>query len=324
MKKIILLLLVISMALLKTNAQDPTLTDVSKVVNKKLSSESKTDSLKIKNWKYKAVGTLTGTQANFKNWNAGGQNTLSWIGLFDGNANWKKDKWSWMNGMNLAYGKNRIKSAPWAKTDDIISLNSKLGYNINKAFAGAFLADFKTQFDLGYDADNVFRSKFMAPGYLILALGMDYKPNEKFSGLIAPFTEKMTFVNDFNLANNGSYGVTADDIYNSKGFALRKEFGGYIKFSYTDEIMKNVTFKGQLELFSNYLHNPQNIDVNLKTLFNFKINKWLQASWSLNMIYDDDINISVKDEDGNVIGFGPRAQIKNVLSIGMSYTFIEK
>jgi hypothetical protein len=279
---------------------------------------------KTSNWKFKAIGTLTGTQANFKNWNAGGQNTLSWIALLNGNANWKKDKWSWMNGMNLAYGKNRIKSAPWTKTDDIIALNSKLGHTVSKVWSEALLIDFKSQFDLGYDADNIFRSKFMAPGYLIVALGMDYKPNDKLSALIAPFTGKMTFVNDYTLVNNGAYGVTPNDIYNSKGFALRKEFGGYIKLSYTDEIMKNVTFKGQLELFSNYLHNPQNIDVNLQTLFNFKINKWLQASWSLNMIYDDDIDISVKDNDGNVVGFGPRAQIKNVLSIGMSYTFIEK
>lgn len=276
------------------------------------------------NWKFKAVGTLTGTQANFKNWNAGGQNTFSWIALVDGNANWKKDKLSWMNGMNLAYGKNRIRTNPWAKTDDIIALNSKIGYSITKAWSGAFLADFKTQFDLGYDADDVFRSKFMAPGYLILALGIDYKPNDKFSALIAPFTGKLTFVNDYTLANNGAYGVSASDVYNDRGFALRKEFGGYLKFSYSDEIMKNVTFKGKLELFSNYVNHPENIDVNLQTLFNFKINKWLQASWSLNMIYDDDIDITVKDDNGTVIGVGPRAQIKNVLSIGMSYTFIEK
>ena len=303
MKKVIGIL-VLSFLTLTTNAQDDT----------------KTPS----NWKFKAVGALTGTQANFKNWNAGGQNTLSWIALFDANANWKKDKWSWMNGMNLAYGKNRIKTSPWAKTDDVIALNSKAGYSISKVWSAAFLADFKTQFDIGRDADQVFRSKFMAPGYLILALGMDYKPNDKFSVLIAPFTEKMTFVNDFTLASNGAYGVTSDDIYNGKGYALRKELGGYLKFTYSDEIMHNVTFKGKLELFSNYRHNPENIDIYLQTLFNFKINKWLQASWSLNMIYDDDIDIAVKDQDGNPIGSGPRAQIKNVLSIGMSYTFLDK
>ncbi len=289
-----------------------------------LTTNAQDDATNPSNWKFKAVGALTGTHANFKNWNAGGQNTLSWIALFDANANYKKGKFSWMNNLNLAYGKNRIRTAPWAKTDDIIALSSKAGYSISKVWSAAFLADFKTQFDLGYDVDQVFRSKFMAPGYLILALGMDYMPNDKFSALIAPVTGKLTFVNDFTLANDGAFGVTAADIYNASGYALRKEFGGYLKCTFTDEVMENVTFKGQLELFSNYLHNPQNIDVNLQTLFNFKINKWLQASWSLNIIYDDDIDITVKDESDNVIGFGPRAQIKNVLSLGMSYTFVEK
>ncbi len=272
---------------------------------------------KPSNWKFKAVGALTGTHANFKNWNAGGQNTLSWIALFDANANYKKGNISWDNNMNLAYGKNRILTNPWAKTDDIIALNSKVGYSFTKAWSAAFLADFKTQFDLGYDADGIFRSKFMAPGYLVLALGVDYKPNDKFSMLIAPVTGKLTFVNDFTLSNNGAYGV-------DPGRFLREEFGGYLKFSYTDELMENVSFTGKLELFSNYLNNPQNVDVNLQTLFNFKINKWLQASWSLNLIYDDDIDITVKDEAGNIIGSGPRAQIKNVLSLGLSYTFLEK
>ena len=77
-------------------------------------------------------------------------------------------------------------------------------------------------------------------------------------------------------------------------------------------------------MFSNYLNNPENIDVNVEALFNFKINKWLSASWSFNMIYDDDIDISVLDNDGIEIAKGPRAQIKNVLGIGLSYSFIDK
>ncbi|HIP37619.1 MAG TPA: DUF3078 domain-containing protein [Crocinitomix sp.] len=289
-----------------------------------LTTSAQDDATNPSNWKFKAIGALTGTQANFKNWNAGGQNTLSWIALFDANANWKKDKWSWMNGMNLAYGKNRILTNPWAKTDDIIAINSKVGYSITKDWSAALLADFKTQFDFGYDADNIFRSKFMAPGYLVLALGFDYKPNDKFTMLVAPVTGKITFVNDFTLAQAGAYGVDPTSDILSNGFGLRKEFGGFLRFTYSDEVMQNVTFKGRLELFSNYFNNPQNIDVNLQTLFNFKINKWLQASWSLNLIYDDDIDITVKDENNNVIGFGPRAQIKNVLSLGLSYTFLEK
>jgi len=278
----------------------------------------------VKNWKYKAVGALSGTHASFKNWNAGGQNTISWIALFDAQANYKKNKFSLDNGLSLAYGQNRILRTPWAKTDDVISLFSKAGYKISDKWNAALLLDFKSQFDLGKDADGIFSSKFMAPGYLTIALGAEYKPNDKFQMLISPLAGKLTFVNDFTLVNAGAFGVDPlTDLYGNNGYALRKEFGAFVKFLYTDKVMENVTFKGKLELFSNYLHNPGNIDVNLETMFNFKINKWLSASWAFNMIYDDDINIKVYDQDANVIGFGPRAQIKNVLSMGISYTFAE-
>ncbi len=275
------------------------------------------ETTKDTNWTYKAVGAITGTHASFKNWNAGGQNTLSWIALLDAQANYKKDKFSWENGLNLAYGQNRVVKSPWTKTDDIISMYTKGGYQFSKVWSAALLVDFKSQFDLGYGADGTFASKFMAPGYLTIALGVEHNPFDNFQMLISPFAGKLTFVNDFTLSNAGSYGVTP-------GENLRREFGAFVKILYSEKLMENVTFKGKLELFSNYLNNPQNIDVNLETLFNFKINKWLSASWSLNMMYDDDIDIKVLDGDDNLIGFGPRAQFKNVLSLGVSYIFAER
>ena len=73
--------------------------------------------------------------------------------------------------------------------------------------------------------------------------------------------------------------------------------------------------KSTLELFSNYLKNPENIDVNADVLFTFKVNKWFSASLNWTVIYDHDINI--KGNDG---GFGPRTQFKSVLGLGVSYT----
>lgn len=268
-------------------------------------------------WKYKAVGAINGTSASFKNWNAGGQNTISWIALFDAQANYKKDKLRWENGMHLAYGQNRVLINPWQKTDDIFSVYSKIGYRVTKAFDIAMLNDFKTQFDLSKDSDGNLLSKFMAPAYMINALGMEYKPNDNFQIFASPFTGKTTFVKDFSLSQAEAFGV-------AKGKTVRYEFGAFVKFLYNDEIMKNVTFKGKLELFSNYLNNPQNIDINAEALFNFKINKWLSASWSFNMIYDDDIDIIILDDAGVETARGPRTQLKNVIGIGLSYSFIDK
>lgn len=273
-------------------------------------------------WKYKAVGALSGTHASFKNWNAGGQNTISWIALFDAEANYAKDKLTWGNGMHLGYGQNRILRTDWAKTDDIINLYSKVGYKLSDKWNAALLVDFKSQFDLGYDADLIFSSKFMAPGYLTVALGAEYKPNDKLQVLISPLASKFTFVNDFTLANAGAFGIDVDNDLNAAGnFGLRKEMGAFVKFLYTDKVMENVTFKGKLELFSNYRQNFGRVDVNLETLFSFKINKWLSASWALNLLYDDDIDIKVINTDGTT-SIKPTTQIKNVLSMGVTYNFL--
>lgn len=254
--------------------------------------------------------------------NAGGQNTISWIALFDAEANYQKNKLSWNNGMHLGYGQNRIVRADWAKTDDIINLYSKVGYKMTKSWNAALLVDFKSQFDLGHDADGVFTSKFMAPGYFTVALGAEYKPNDKLQVLVSPLAAKFTIVNDFTLANAGAFGIDiTKDLNAAKDFGFRKEMGAFVKFLYSDKVMENVTFKGRLELFSNYLNNFGRIDVNLETLFSFKINKWLSASWGLNLLYDDDIDIKVINTD-NSISVKPTAQIKNVLSLGVTYNFL--
>jgi hypothetical protein len=72
--------------------------------------------------------------------------------------------------------------------------------------------------------------------------------------------------------------------------------------------------KSKLELFSNYLNNPENIDVNGELLLLFRVNSLVSASAQWNLIYDDDVRIT--DSDGNT---GPRTQFKSVIGIGLSY-----
>ena len=100
----------------------------------------------------------------------------------------------------------------------------------------------------------------------------------------------------------------------TEGKKLRGEFGAYVKVKYDQTLAKNIDLKSKLELFSNYLNNPQNIDVNAEALFNFKVNSWFSASLQWALIYDDDIDI--RDAKGNI---GPRTQFKSVIGLGISY-----
>ena len=168
---------------------------------------------------------------------------------------------------------------------------------------------FKTQFADGftYPNDSIAVSKFMAPGYMNLALGTDYVKDANFSVFGSPFAAKTTFVMDDSLSQIGSFGV-------EKGERIRYEFGAFLKLKWNAELMKNIEMKSKLELFSNYLNNPQNIDVNAELLFVFRVNSLFSATAQWNLIYDDDIQI--RDINGKV---GPRTQFKSVLGIGISY-----
>ncbi|MBD3636569.1 MAG: DUF3078 domain-containing protein [Crocinitomicaceae bacterium] len=283
-------------------------------------------------WKIGGLVSVNGSQVSLTNWNAGGQNSISMNGLTSLYANLTKGNSHWENSLDLGYGIQRQGSKDnvrWIKTDDKIDLDSKFGRKASKMWYYSALMNFNTQFTDGYNYpnDSVRISRFMAPGYLLLAAGMDFRPHKIFSAFIAPFTMKTTFVLDQDLANAGAFGVDGIDTTGSTvipGKMVRFEAGGYIKLIYTHEIMENIKITSKLGLFSNYLHNPQNIDVNWETLVQFKVNKFISATLSTHLIYDDDIDIAVYDDSGVLTGRGPRLQFKEVLSVGFAYKFPAK
>lgn len=291
-------------------------------------ANSQTDTAKVKNWKLKAIYGVNGSQTSFVNWNAGGRNNVALLGFIDATANYSKKTFKWDNDGHLALGAvnylgaNVPKKERFQKTDDRIEFNTNLGYRLKEHYYLSMLGNFRTQMldGFAYPNDSVAVSRFMAPGYGTLALGIDYTPNADFNLFVSPLAAKMTFVNDATLANAGSFGVEPavfDGLGNviTAGKRFRGEFGAYLQMKYKRNLAKNIDFKSSLQLFSNYLNNPQNIDVNAETLFSFKINSWLSSSLQWNLIYDDDIDI--RDTDGNV---GPRTQFKSVFGLGMAFS----
>lgn len=287
------------------------------------------DSIPPKYWKFTSVYGLNVTQSAFVNWAAGGRNSISALGYVNLKLDYAKNKWSWQNDLDLALGGMMyFDDKSIKKTDDKIDFNSNLGYKIKESKWYASLnLNFRTQSLNGYvyPNDSVRVSSFMAPAYTLLALGLEYKPNDNFGIMLSPLTGKFTVVNDQFLADQGAYGVRKaeyddNNIRTVMGKRFRPEIGAYLKLKYDQEIAKNIFMKSKLQLFSNYLHNPQNIDINAEVMFTFKINNWFTASLQLNMIYDDDIKITTTNKKG-VSSTGPRTQFKQVLGLGVQYTF---
>lgn len=279
-------------------------------------------------WKKATVFGLNFSQTFLDNWQGGGQSAINGTVLFNTFANYKKDKWTWDNSLDAAYGISRIGTKGVVqKTDDRIEINSKLGHTtpvVNTFWTAMFT--FRTQWDAGYDyaaTPSPLISDPFAPAYVIAGLGIDYKPNDKFSMYVSPATSKTTIVDNQRLADAGAFGVTAatyapDGTKLTDGTRIRYEIGGFFKVQYATEIVKNVKLSTRAEFFSNYLKNPQNIDINWETLIAMKINSWLTTSITTHLVYDDDITFAVdRDGDGNDDGRGPRTQFKEVFALGI-------
>jgi hypothetical protein len=172
-------------------------------------------------------------------------------------------------------------------------------------------------------------SNFLAPGYVTISTGMDYKPKDDFSFFMSPVTGKITVVNDQTLADAGAYGVDkalfdTAGVKTELGKKIRYEFGALVSAKFKQVIAKNITLSTKLDLFSNYFQNPENIDVNWDLLLNMKVNKFISASISTTLIYDNDIPVAIYNSVNSVktqTGSGPRTQFREVFALGFSYKF---
>jgi len=271
----------------------------------------------VKYWTKTGAFSINIAQSTFTNWAAGGQNSVALSGLAAFSANYKKGRSAWDNNLTVGYGKMKQKGneVEWVKTDDKIDFLSKYGLEAGKAWYYSALLGFKSQFAAGYNYPDVTNkiSDFLAPGYLVFSLGMDYKPTPVFTAFISPLTAKTTIVMDDDLSSAGAFGV-------EPGKSFRAEFGAYANIVFKKEnIVKNVNLVSKLDLFSNYLNNPQNIDVSWEILAIMKVNNWLSATITTHLLYDDDILIKVGEDGEGAPLWGKRAQFKEVIGVGLTF-----
>jgi hypothetical protein len=272
---------------------------------------------KDSNWTKGGLASFNFSQVALSNWAGGGQSSIAINGFLNLFANYKKGIHSWENSLDLGYGIVQQGTADFIKSDDKIDFTSKYGRQASEKWYYTGLVNFKSQFAPGYNtpAEITRISDFLAPAYVLASIGMDYKPSKVFSAYISPITAKFTIVNDDSLNSVGAFGVEENEI-------LRSEFGGFVRLQYRQDILENVNLQSRLELFSNYSNNPQNIDVNWETILALKVNKFITANVSATVVYDDDIDIEIdNDDDGVVDKTGPRTQFKQVLSVGLAYKF---
>ncbi|NDW09772.1 DUF3078 domain-containing protein [Dysgonomonas sp. 520] len=271
-----------------------------------------TDIKPVSPWKLKGSTGVNLSQTSLTNWSAGGENSYAGNAYLNGSLEYKKDKWLWTNALILEYGLTHLESQGVQKTADKIDFTTQLGYKINDKWYYSAMADFKSQFYYGYNYPNKdnYISKFMAPGYSNISLGIEYKPNDNYSAYFSPIAGKLTFVTDDSLSNVGAFGVDPGDKF-------KAELGAYLKGKAQKDIMENVKLITDVSFFTAYDKSFGNVDVEWNVLINMKINKYLNANLNTTLKYDDD----VKYVDKHNVSHGARVQFKEILGIGFAYNF---
>lgn len=273
-------------------------------------------------WTMKGNIGLNFGQSSYTNWAAGGQNSLNWQGIFNYEVHYAKNKFLWDNVLNTSLGYNYYDfTKKPIKTDDKIEFTSLAGFKLSQTVNFSAELAFRSQFAKGYDYDHdpdTYISKFLAPAYINLGLGIEWVPNEHLSVYYSPITSRWTIVNDTALIERylGNSLDQHDEETHAKTEKVHYEFGSRLTAKFNYPLAKNIDFNSKLELFSNYLKNPQYIDVDWQNMLVMKVNSWLNCNLATHLIYDYDIPFY--NDYGDLI-VGSKVQFKEVLSIGILF-----
>ena len=267
-----------------------------------------------KNWLLSGKFTFLGNQSSYSYWTAGGQTSVSGTIKIDYDFNYDKNGWNWDTKLITAYGLNSIGGSKFLKkTDDKLELNSLLGKKFSNNLIGNWsyssFINFKTQWTKGYrfrknsqgQEERTELTRFFSPAYLQIGVGLYWKKNNDLWVNMAPFTGRLIMVNRFftnNLQDEKRYfGV-------KKGQTSRFELGASIRSFFKFELVENVFISNRISLYSDYLDNPANIDLDYTIDTTMKINKYLTTNLIIQFIYDHN---SVQ-----------RLQVREVMGIGIS------
>ncbi len=256
----------------------------------------------VKHWTKKGNISLLFNQSSYnKQWLGGGTSNVAGNFGLNYDFNYKNGDVVWDNKFILAYGLSKIKGdAKTAKTDDRLELNSLWGKTASGQWYYSIFFNFKSQLDTGFDKNNMKISHFFSPAYFQFGPGMLWKKSNNLSVNFAPAAAKLIVVHDHFTDLGPSFGVLQGD-------NTRFEFGASVSAYYKFSVMANVSIENRLNLYSNYLDTPQNVDVDYQMNVVMKINKYLSANVALQAIYDENSIQAV--------------QMREVFGLGVNYGF---
>lgn len=253
------------------------------------------------NWTKKGIITFLVNQSSFENWIAGGISNVSGALSINYDFNYKKNDWTWENKLIANFGLTKIKNQDIQKSSDLLEWNSVVGKKAKGYWYYSAFLNFKTQFADDLDKDTKGPTKFLSPGYLQFGPGMLWKKSDNLKVNIAPATSRLIIVDkDLTKPDKGYFGV-------EEGKSTRYELGASVGAYYKLDLMKNISMENILNLYSNYLEDPQNVDLDYTMNLVMSVNDFISANLSYQTIYDDNAFRGL--------------QTRQVFGIGINYNF---
>ncbi len=253
-------------------------------------------------WKNQVVGNLNLTQAQFDNWAQGGENTLAWQLNLNSAFVLDQQRFNWATTGKLSHGQAKIGDIEARKSADEFRVESvylyKLGDYINPYVSGLL----QTQITKGYQyvEDERFPvSNFFDPGYITLSAGVGYEPVPYLKTRLGAAT-KTTITREY------AVGLT-DDPETDRIEKTDTEFGALSVTELRKPLAENILLTSKLDLFSN-LESLKQVDVRWDTILSAKVSQYIDVSLNVELLYDNNIS--------------PKRQLKQLLALGLSYTFL--
>jgi len=267
--------------------------------------ESKKDSL----WTTRGNVAILLNQTGFSDWVGGGTNNFSGTLKFDYEWEYRDKGWDWLTNVESAYGLAKYKNAPFArKIDDRILIQSIVGKEFTKNLSFSAFFNFTSQLGNGYkykkDSNNneirELTTRIFSPAYFQLGSGFLWKKDETLWVNYSPIATRLILVSKKftqDLTGNDTYfGVLPNE-------SSRYELGANLTFHSEGNLLENIKYKQDLKLFSNYLEDASNIDLDYLVQIEVDINPLLSTQLIFQLIYDD-----------NAIS---RLQVREVFGVGV-------
>ncbi len=274
-----------------------------------------------KYWKFSGVAGLNISQVGMWNWSAGGSNNANGRIFANLTLAYKKNSISWETNLDTEFGMMYVPETPfiWRKPNDKIVFSSKFGYEFKKTWFFTILGGFRSQYAPGYEykiesgnENEIYASNWLSPSYTDISLGVDWKPNTIFTLYFSPVAGRFTTCTVDTLRSR--YGIPEDKTCVAN---LGMTFKAGV--NYSPPKAKELKIISTLTLYTPYTSKTQkfgNIDVDWDLAISYQFLKVLNVSLGTSLKYYDQVMIT--DKKGNT---GPRVQFKEVIGIGIGYTF---